>query len=73
MGENDRHRKASRHSDREKSKDHEAPLHSDPKSVFAIPASVHLGPHDGQNQAFRHFATAPRDIVRMALRTLHRA
>ena len=73
MGEHDRQRKAGRHRDREKSKDHEAPLHSHPKPVLTIPASVHLCPHDGQNQAFHQFAAAPCDVVRVALRTLHRA
>jgi hypothetical protein len=53
-------------------KDNPAPLDANPKPVFTVAATVNLASQDRQNESFPESPAAFDDVVRMAVRTLHR-
>jgi hypothetical protein len=67
-----RHNDTCNHHGSKRPKDNPAPLDVNPKPAFTVAATVSLASQDRQNESFPESPAALDDIVRMAVRTLHR-
>jgi hypothetical protein len=72
MGSHHRHNHPRRDQDRQAREDHGAPFDANKKTVATVAATMDLGLHERQHDAFPQFSPTPFDVVGLTAGTLQR-